>query len=79
MSARQQFGSICAEVVHSEGGVTIFAGGIILHRVQSMKHAADLIAFWCKQAKAPCSGAMIEALRWALDQHAAREGVPHGT
>ena len=79
MSARQQFGSICAEVAHpGRRSVTIFAGGTILHSVLSINHAGELIAFWRNQSAAPTSGAMIEALKWAQGKLAKAEGVQHG-
>lgn len=65
MSARQHFGSICAEVICVDGCVTIFAGGTILHSVLSINHAGELITFWRNQSAAPCAGAIIEALIWA--------------
>lgn len=68
MSARQQFGSICAEVNRVDGLVTIFGGGTIVHSVMGSNHAGELIAFWRNQSGAPCSGALIEALKWAQEK-----------
>lgn len=69
----QQFGSISAEVGKVTGCVTIIAGGIVVHRVTDAGHAARLISFWRRQSAAPCSGAMIEALKWAQARHSGIE------
>lgn len=79
MSARQQFGSICAEVNHGDGCVSILANGAVVHSIRNLQQANDLIAFWRKQERAPVSGAMIEALKWGSAKVAGYGGHHHGT